>query len=184
MVCVIVATRSRTFFKNFCDLLGPGYDVVQAFDGKWYQTNSGDTFILQKKHASKRKTKEPLIIVYREPVDIGVSVLKRKNTVAIVDAQRPELLEYVSSTGLLAITCGLSSRDTITLSSMDSDSVVVNIQRSIISFCAMEVEPQEFPVNYPAPFDHFSIMAAAGVFLACGQIDRLSRKSFCFDKKL
>lgn len=45
------------------------------------------------------------------------------------------------------ISCGLSSRDTLTLSSMGEQDAVVCVQRALIRPDGAEVEPQELPVG-------------------------------------
>ena len=93
---------------------------------------------------------------------------------AVVDSSNEEVLLHVSRTKLPAVTCGLSPRDTLTLSSIGEQSAVVSLQRAIVCLDGAVCEPQEIPVLLRAPADCFVLMAVAAVFILSGNISRLS----------
>ena len=96
-----------------------------------------------------------------------------KNAVAIVNSANPQLLAAVSSTGLPVITCGLSPKDSVTLSSIDNDQIVVSVQRAILCTNGSIAEPQEIPFTLSAPIDHFAFMALTAILILLGQAHRL-----------
>ena len=96
--------------------------------------------------------------------------------VAIVSPCSQKVMCHMAATGLPAITCGFSSRDTITLSSMpsaESASGVISLQRAVTRFDGSLAEPQEWLVRFPPCSDQFTstfaAMAAAAVCLMAGR---------------
>lgn len=116
---------------------------------------------------------QQVIVVFQEPRPLTTAFTGAGQVVAIVDSANQPLVEYVSSLQLPAITCGLSGKDSITLSSMDIDSAVIGIQRSIPCFDSSRVEPQELPVQLTAPVDSFPLMAVAAILILSGNAQKL-----------
>lgn len=96
--------------------------------------------------------------------------------VAVVNSGVPASIEAVSKTGMPAITCGFSPRDTMTLSSFDSDSAVLSLQRGVKCFDGSVEEPREIPLKLAYPLDSFTLMAAASVYILCGRSEELEKK--------
>ena len=116
---------------------------------------------------------ENMIIISKDIRESYPMPVQGGNIVAIVDCGNERLVDFVSSTKLPAITCGLSPKDTITLSSIEEDSAVVTLQRAVTCFDGTVAEPQEIPVRLSGITDNFSLMAASAVFILTGNIDQL-----------
>ncbi len=89
---------------------------------------------------------------------------------AVVGSDNPAAIEFLAQARQPAITCGLSPRDTITLTSMTDTGAVVAIQRSILSLDGRASEPGELPVRLSAPTDSYAIMCAAAVLAYSGRL--------------
>ncbi len=63
------------------------------------------------------------------------------------------------------ISCGLRQRDTLTLSSLDSQKPVFSVQRTITTLSGGQLEIGEYPLNIPDVQKHGDIIAAAAVLL-------------------
>lgn len=110
------------------------------------------------------------IIVFKQ----GLSVFQTNFTVpggfsAVVDPVNEEAVRLLKKSGLQTITCGMSLRDTLTFSSIDIDSAVVSLQRTINTLHAETVEPRELPIRFSRGRDPFALLAAVGVLLLCGK---------------
>lgn len=67
------------------------------------------------------------------------------------------------------ITCGLSTRSTITASSILDDGFTYCLQRGIFSLGGKEIAPQEFKVKWhEKPDDLYPYLAAVTLLLLCG----------------
>ncbi len=63
------------------------------------------------------------------------------------------------------ISCGLRQRDTLTLSSLDSQKPVFSIQRTVTTLSGEPLEIGEYPLHIPDAQKHTHIIAAAAVLL-------------------
>lgn len=97
-----------------------------------------------------------------------------EHAVAIVDSSDQSLLEQVAKHHIKALTCGLASVDTLTLSSYTSDSAVISLQRQITAFDGTILEPFELPVSFISHVEPFSLLACAAVFFFLGKKNPLA----------
>ncbi len=71
--------------------------------------------------------------------------------------------------GYCMVTCGLSTRSTITASSIRDDGFTYCLQRGIFSLSGKEITPQEFKVKWrEKPEDLYPYLAAVTLLLLCG----------------
>lgn len=119
-----------------------------------------------------------LILLFQDSFGMSAGVpdfYLPEHTVAIANAQNVEVLQNLEGTFIQTIPCGLSSRDTFTLASSTEESLVVALQRSIISFQGETVEPMEFPVHNPEllKLSRYGLMAFCAVGCLEGEINHL-----------
>ena len=76
------------------------------------------------------------------------------------------------------MTLGMSSKDTLTLSSITPDSAVLCLQRAISDLFGNTLDPVEIPLSLSHRYDAFSILCAAAIFLLSGKIDILKQILF------
>ena len=87
-------------------------------------------------------------------------------TVGVVFSENLKGLECLMRSGVRTVTCGMSHRDTVTVSSSVPE-LVICLQRRLPNFNGPILEPQEIPA---APiFDDISLtLLVAGTKLLCG----------------
>ncbi len=90
------------------------------------------------------------------------------NAVAIVDSSNA-VLGQVAPRHLRALTCGLATSDTFTLSSYTAESAVISMQRRIAAFDGTSIEPFELPVSFSSRTEPFSLLACAAIFCLMGK---------------
>lgn len=88
--------------------------------------------------------------------------------VAVADADSVAALTLLERQHAAAVTCGLSSFDTVTLSSRNGSAAVVSVQRPIAAPGDVVVEPCEIPVNLAEGEEPYTVMAACAILLMCG----------------
>lgn len=116
------------------------------------------------------------MLIVRDVPSVPLKWLASREMIAVVDGSGDsQVLKMVGEAGLPTITCGLSSCDTITLSSRCADSAVVTLQRTICRFDRTPVEPQEFPIRMTQPLDSFVLMALTAICCFVGTEDALCR---------
>ncbi len=88
-------------------------------------------------------------------------------TVGIVSSDNKRGLECLMRSGVRTVTCGMSRRDTVTLSSSFTD-VTVCLQRRLPSMTGEILEPAEYPVAHSHE-DYMLILLCAAARLLSGR---------------
>lgn len=87
---------------------------------------------------------------------------------AILPSQNQAAVEYARETGLLPLDCGLSLRDTLTLSSRTDTSVMISLQRPVARLDGTLLEPVDIPLPLTRKWAPYSLLCCAGVLLLTG----------------
>ncbi len=86
----------------------------------------------------------------------------------IFEARNTAASSFLRGTGVVAITCGTSPRDTLSLSSLDDNSAMVSLQRCITTLDGYVVEPGDISVSLQHSRSPHQILAAVSVLLLAG----------------
>ena len=97
--------------------------------------------------------------------------------IAVVNSNNTEALQTASALKIPAVTCGMQSKDTITLSSITQESAVLSIQRSIVTFDNTVIEPSEIPLTLHSSLDNFTILAVCAILILSGNFSLLQNIS-------
>ncbi len=178
MIVVIVAAKkqNKDFISELVRLLEKHFITVRAYGGVLSVKKSNPAMIICDTQSFDTVKAENAIVIYKDILPIPQRLLDIRHGVAIVDSSNYQLSQALSDTGLPAITCGLHSRDTITLTSMGVDSAVIGIQRAIVNFDGSITEPQELPINFTKSIDRFTLMTAAAILILSGNSHLLKGK--------
>lgn len=177
MLSIIISARKKDkpFWMSFDMLLDKNFSAIRAYGQRLKSDCSNPEMIITDTDGFDTIQSDNTIIIFKDMVDINIEPVKGHRAVAVLDSCNEKLIPLVASTGLPAVTCGLSARDTITLSSIGSESAVIDLQRSINCFNGSIAEPQEIPVYLGASVDSFALMAAASIYILSGKVDRLHK---------
>jgi hypothetical protein len=170
LLCVVVAAKKEedSFWSAMAGLLEERFQVLRAYAGVLEAKDEEAQLILADMNYRAVRA-DQVVFVYRDYESVNPELPIDANAIAIVDSSKEDLLAYVATTGLPAITCGLSAKDTVTLSSMRTDSAVINLQRGVTCFDGSLAEPQEIPIKRPEDADSFAVMAASAICLLAGK---------------
>lgn len=86
--------------------------------------------------------------------------------------------DFIKSLGIKAVTCGMSTRDTLTFSSLEADRAVLCLQRSLPLLSGRILEPFELPLSLSPGYDAYALLCLAGVCILSGRTEALSCLSF------
>lgn len=98
------------------------------------------------------------------------SEIKDKNAIFIVNSEDKKALRFLSKTSSVAVTCGLSSKDTFTFSSKDDETAVVSLMRSVKSVYENTAEPMEIPISFPQNTDEYTILSLVATLILTEKI--------------
>ena len=85
--------------------------------------------------------------------------------IAICEDENRTALEIAKQNHIAVISCGLSSKNSVTLSSMGNDQLFTSLQRSIQKPNGEFVEPCEIKIKLSKSYLPFSVMASTAILL-------------------
>ena len=108
------------------------------------------------------------ILILKQDVSPLVRLSIALNYPAIVDSGCENGLKLLQRLKLPAVTCGLSLRDTLSLSSISENSACICLQRDLENLQGQISEAGEFPVSFGKPVSQYALMAGCAVLLLSG----------------
>ncbi len=103
--------------------------------------------------------------------------------VAIADSQDSKTLLLLKDSALEVLTCGFSSKDTLSFSSLEDKRCVISLQRGIRTLQNAVVEPFELPMQNPLQLSPFVFLSSCLVCILTGQTKWLQTNA-CFCQQL
>ncbi len=85
----------------------------------------------------------------------------------ILNTENHDALSVLDGLPLPVVGCSMSGRDTVSLSCLDEDGVLVSLQRSVCTLSGEEIEPCEIKVIPQKPLRYFTLMAVCCALLLC-----------------
>lgn len=89
------------------------------------------------------------------------------NYIGIVYSSDGAALNLLQKNNITTITCGMSSLDTLILSSIGERTASVCVQRKIITLSGRIIEPSEYPLHLKNKITDYALLAAFGILLLC-----------------
>lgn len=77
-------------------------------------------------------------------------------------------LQIFKNSGIAVISCGINSKNTITLSSINNDDLLTSLQRTLNDNLGNNIYPSEFKIKLTKKYLPFSIMASVAILLING----------------
>lgn len=90
-----------------------------------------------------------------------------ENYKGIVYSKDEQALKLLQKNNITTITCGMSNRDTLILSSIGERTASVCVQRKIITLSGRVIEAGEYLVHLKNKITDYAILAAFGILLLC-----------------
>ena len=177
-VVAVAPYSDKRFWKELTNGLAPFFSVLHTHHSRLAVPRGKAELLVADSCTFESIESDLALLIFKDTEQFSLETVKAKQIVAVVDSRNAQLVSFVSSTKLPAITCGLSPRDTITLSSIAVDSAVINLQRTVTCFDGSVVEPQEIPLKIGSEIDNYTLMALASVFIMSGNIQKLLNIQF------
>ena len=176
-VVVVADAQYRDFFDRLSDMLSTFIPLMRVWKNEITASSSCAHLLIADHESFKSIVPPPRIIVFGGKANHDILHLVNEHTVAVVNSCNTGQLEYISSIKLPAITCGLYAKDTITLSSIEHDRAVINLQRGLTCFNGESAGSQEFPVSFGVPVDSYLLMAYGAILILTGNTQQLETQS-------
>ena len=113
------------------------------------------------------------IVIFTPNSSIKYDGLISDDTVCIVNSNDKNSIEYICNNRLSAVTCGLSDKDTFTISGASEDQVSVCLQRTITTLSGNVIDPREFVINLSRQVPLYNIMAVIAIITLTDNVNLL-----------
>jgi len=114
-------------------------------------------------------TLDRAVLIFDSGVPAGDLALKGR-FVAVTASDNHDAIKLLKKKKIPTLICGMSSKDTVSLSSRGEGSACVCLQRGIESLSGEAFEPGEIAVKYKGELSEYAIMAAAVTLVLCGAL--------------
>ncbi len=88
--------------------------------------------------------------------------------IGICEDSNIKALELFKKSHNAVISCGINSKNTVTLSSINDDGLLASLQRTVTDNCGNQIYPSEFKIKLTKEFSPFAVMASVAVLLLNG----------------
>ena len=162
---ILFSERKNKIEQEIIEIL-LGYGANYISDKMVSEQGGKFTIISEYKKASVHLEKG--IAVFVGETDRFDGQIFPKGIVGVCEDTNINALEIFRASNIPVISCGMSSKNTITLSSLDSDCTLAALQRTVTDRNGKSVEPGEFRIILKSSYSPYSIMAATAVLLLNG----------------
>ncbi len=108
------------------------------------------------------------IAVFIDDTDRFNSQVFPDGIIGVCEDSNLKALELFRQSHIPVISCGMNAKNTVTLSSCGSDSLLVSLQRTLTDCSGCEIDPAEFKIKLTKNYSSFAVMASAAVLLLNG----------------
>ena len=120
------------------------------------------------------------IVVFKNSFKVNKKKVYFKNFISIFESQNTKVKDMLRLEKNKVISCGMSLKDTLSISSLDFSSAMVSLQREIINLSLTKIEPHEFKISFDNNIGPYPLLASVAVLLL---IDTPKYKKYNFSSK-
>ncbi len=162
---LLFAERKSVYEKEIIEILkayGGNYISDKAVFG-----GNGNFTIISRYKCSDINLKKG-IAVFCDNTERFEKLILPYGFIGICEENNRNALEIFKKSNTPVISCGMNSKNTVTLSSINSESLIASLQRTVSDFNFTEIEPTEFKIKLKKEYKPFSVMACVAILLLKG----------------
>ena len=110
------------------------------------------------------------IVVLKENADISRLESSSGEFIMLARSSCKKQLEFLSQKKIKTLVCGLSSKDTVTFSSVSDTEAVVSLQRTTTNILGQSIDPMEIAVKFDCNYDPISVLMFTACLILLGTI--------------
>lgn len=162
---ILFSGRKCTVEKEIIEILS-GYGASYISD-KAVSSAEGRFTVISEYKKTDIKLKNG-IAVFIDDTDRFANQVFPDGITGVCEDSNLKALSIFKSCGTPVISCGMNGKNTVTLSSLGSTSLLASLQRTVTDLCGNEVDPAEFKIKLTKQYSPFAVMASAAVLLLVG----------------
>ena len=105
------------------------------------------------------------VFLFKDRISCPLPVQIPKGFVAVAHSASARSLALLRQNDCPAVVCGMSLRDTVTLSGNQKASAAVSLQRQMVDLQGRTIEAREIPVSLSFPLEGYPLLAVCAVLL-------------------
>lgn len=161
----------KRFTKRLCRVLKEYGGVLYVSENKIFETHvKTDFLICDYEFLDFSNISGALLIFKPDLKNAKGRIYLHSDTVCIVGGENETALQLIKGSRTLALTCGMSLKDTVTLSSVAETGAVVSVQRELVCLGGEAVGPCEVKVTFTSRYTDYETMVICAVLLITGKI--------------
>ena len=166
---VLLSNRKNKYEKEIIEILkGIGANFIS--DKTIHSGNNPITIISEYKN-TELKIKKGIVVFLDNTNRFNKQILPY-DMIGICEESNKFALNIFNKNNIRVISCGFGYKNTITLSSIGDEKLLITLQRIINDLNGNEIEPSEFKIKLKKQYLPFSIMASVAIMLINGIIPK------------
>ncbi len=174
----ILGGGKQKWISSLQDILKKNFTAALIGEQAFFAPNERPDLIVLELENLYRITAPRSILLCKEPFQAPEGASLPPDAIGLLSSSNLSAATFLRRCGIRTMTLGMSSKDTLTLSSITSDSAVLCLQRAICDLSGNILDPVEIPLTLSHQYDAFSILCAAAIFLLSERIDSLKQILF------
>ena len=162
---ILFSGRKSTVEKEIIEILS-GYGADYISD-KAVSSVGGQFTVISEYKKTDIKLKSG-IAVFIDDTDRFNNQIFPDGIIGICEDNNTAALKAFKDSETPVISCGMSAKNTVTLSSFGDASLLASLQRTLTDFKGNEIDPAEFRIKLTKKYSPFAVMASAAVLLIIG----------------
>ena len=162
---ILFSGRKSTVEKEIIEILS-GYGADYISD-KAVSSVGGQFTVISEYKKTDIKLKSG-IAVFIDDTDRFNNQIFPDGIIGICEDNNTAALKAFKDSETPVISCGMSAKNTVTLSSFGDTSLLASLQRTVTDFTGKDIEPAEFKIKLTKRYSPFAVMASAAVLLIIG----------------
>lgn len=162
---ILFSGRKNSCEKEIIEIL-TGYGANYISDSKVIDDGGNFTLISEYKK-SELKIKEGIAVFIDNTNRFDGQILPC-GIIGICEETNIKALEIFQKSNIPVISCGMGAKNTITLSSFNSTTLLASLQRTVTDRSGNPLDPGEFKIILTKDYSPFAVMAATSVLLLNG----------------
>lgn len=164
---ILFSKRKSRIEKEIIEILTSlGGDYISD---KTVQSNNGFFTVVSEYKKTDLKLKDGIAVILDNSKRFDTQIF-HQGIIGICEDINHKAFELFQKSNIPVISCGMNSKSTITLSSINDDTALVSLQRIISDMNGKEIEPFEFTIKLNKKYNPFSVIASAVILLMYGII--------------
>lgn len=176
LVNIIIIGDDITNIEQFLfQIISQKSDCILSTKNTFFNKGTQPEYCIMHYHNIQHITCENTILLFTPGCQLTDNFKIIGNFQAVVSSDNEDVIQKLAKQKIKAITYGLSAKNTITLSSMKEDSVVISLQRCINTLFGEIIEASDIPLYFNGNIDQYCIMLITAALLISGFYQKLEK---------